>query len=157
MLISNREEGWRGLGALFQRMTVWQVDNRRLRHCCMASQGCCANFIVATQLHKHACMKAAGRLPSLCAMQLYLEVNDSSLLLHILLFLSSLALFGCSSRLCFDFIIISLAIYSILTSAQVLGHTTAIPQQNQIFTLDSHSNNACGECSICVGCYMTVA
>ena len=69
-------------------------------------------------------IKAAGRMLCLCAMQLYLEVNDSSLLLHILFFLSSLALFGCSSRLCFHFIIVSLAIYSILPSAQVIEHNS---------------------------------
>ena len=46
-------------------------------------------------------------------MQPHLEVNGSSLLLHVLFFLSALALLGCS-RLCLHIIIVALAIDSIL-------------------------------------------
>lgn len=65
-------------------------------------------------------------------LQLYLEINDSSLLLYILLFLSGLALFRRSSRFYLDFIIVALTIYSVLPSAQVLGRVTATKQQKQI-------------------------
>lgn len=57
-----------------------------------------------------------GGLFCLGAIQLYLEINGSSLLFHLLFFLSALALLGCS-RLCFYVVIISLAIDSILPSA----------------------------------------